>query len=37
MKFEGIKAKDLNKKITNLFGTCGTRIYYDTTDVYNPD
>ena len=26
----GIKANPLNKKITNLFGTCSTRIYYDT-------
>ena len=28
-KIQGIKANPLNKKITNLFGTCGTRIYYD--------
>ncbi len=38
-KIQGIKANPLNKKIANLFGTCNTRIYYDTIDLDfpNPD
>ena len=33
----GIKANPLNKKITNLFGTCSTRIYYDTISFDPPN
>jgi hypothetical protein len=34
-QIRGVNAKELSKKITNLFGYCGIHIYYNSADVNN--